>query len=59
MKPTNSIYLGDHRLDPPDEEDLHQCHNCQRLNTSQDYRRNDGDCPKCQAPYKSNGSEED
>lgn len=57
MNPTNSIYVGS----PPDPEDpspLHRCPQCQRLNTQDDYRP-DGDCPQCQAPYKSNGSEED
>jgi len=57
MKPRNPIYIGS----PPalgDQSPLMRCHNCQRLNTQEDYRP-DGECPNCQAPYKSNGSEED
>lgn len=56
MKPTNRIYIGGPALDPPDEELLHRCPHCQRLNTQDDYRP-DGECPQCQTPY--NGSEED
>lgn len=51
MKPTNRFYAGQ-PPDPGGPSPLHRCHNCQRLNTLQDYRP-DGDCPQCQAPYTS------
>ncbi len=45
MKPNNRVYSGS----PPgysDRSPLHRC-KCQRLNTNEDYRRNEGKCPGC------------
>lgn len=57
MKTSNRFYAGSPPA-PGDQSPLMRCHNCQRLNTQEDYRP-DGECPNCKAPYKSNGSEED
>lgn len=51
MKPRNAIYLGS-PPDPGDQSPLTRCHKCQRLNTLDDYKRNDGECPKCDEPMK-------
>jgi len=45
MKPRNRIYIGP-TPDHGDRSPLTRCR-CQRLNTLEDYRRNDGKCPKC------------
>ena len=56
MKPTNRFYAGS----PPDPGDLSpliRC-KCQRLNTLEDYRSNDGECPGCGERYKPADSED-
>lgn len=37
--------------DPVDRSPLIRC-KCQRLNTLEDYRRNDGKCPLCGEPLR-------
>lgn len=58
-KPTNRFYVGGPTLDPPEDWVMINCPNCHKSAYSAEWRKNRGYCPQCQAPYKSNGSEED
>lgn len=47
----NHIYIGDRQLEPDDEPDdlVVSCWNCSRVFDGASIKRNDGDCPGCNA----------
>lgn len=58
MKPTNSVYVGGPPLDPPEDVVMINCTYCHRSSYAIQWRKNDGDCPRCGKPYAGHPNED-